>query len=58
MRDLSKFTASTVMYALQTHPFVIIGGLLQENPFYVDPEQLLAELRARRLAGERVGLAR
>jgi hypothetical protein len=55
--DLSKFSASTVMYALQTHPLVIIGGLLQENPFYVDPDQLLAELRERRLSGERVELA-
>jgi MEDS: MEthanogen/methylotroph, DcmR Sensory domain len=52
--DLSKFNASTVMYALQTHPLVIIGGLLQENPFYVDPDELLAELRERRLSGERV----
>jgi hypothetical protein len=43
--DLSKFGASTVMYALRTHPVVIIGGLLEENPFYVDPDQLLLELR-------------
>jgi hypothetical protein len=43
--DLTKFGASTVMYALRTHPVVIIGGLLQENPFYVDPEQLLLELQ-------------
>jgi hypothetical protein len=43
--DLSKFGAATVMYALRTHPLVIIGGLLQENPFYVEPEQLLEELR-------------
>ncbi len=43
--DLSKFGASTVIYALRTHPLVIIGGLLQENPFYVDPDQLLLELR-------------
>ena len=55
--DLSKFGASTVMYALRTHPLVIIGGLLQENPFYVDPDQLLAELRVRRLSGERAELA-
>jgi DcmR-like sensory protein len=45
--DLSKFGASTVVYALRTHPVVIIGGLLQENPFYVDPDQLLLELRER-----------
>src|SRR5918996_2060173 len=35
--DLSKFPASTVMFALRTHPVVIIGGVMQENPFYVDP---------------------
>ncbi len=46
--DLSKFGASTVIYALRTHPVVIIGGLLQENPFYVDPDELLRELREQR----------
>jgi hypothetical protein len=42
--DLSKFDASTVIYALRTHPVVIIGELVQENPFYVEPDQLLLEL--------------
>jgi hypothetical protein len=46
--DLSKFGARTVVYALRTHPAVIIGGLLQQNPFYVDPGQLLVELREQR----------
>jgi hypothetical protein len=53
--DLSKFGGSTVMLALRTHPAVIIGGLLHENPFYVDPEQLLLELREQR--GASVGAA-
>ena len=35
--DLSKFGASVVMDALRTHPLVIVGGLLQENPFFVPP---------------------
>ena len=48
--DLTKFGASAVMDALRTHPVVIIGGLLQENPFYVSPDQLLSEIRQRRLA--------
>ena len=26
---------------------VIIGGILQENPFFVPPDEFLAELRAR-----------
>jgi hypothetical protein len=55
--DLSKFGASTVMYALRTHPVVIIGGLLQENPFFVPPDQFLDELRERRSAGENAGIA-
>jgi hypothetical protein len=49
--DLSKFGASSVMYALRTHPVVIMGGLLHENPFYVDPDQLLRELREQQSHG-------
>jgi hypothetical protein len=48
--DLAKFGASAVIYALRTHPVVIIGGLLQENPFFVPPDQLLLEIRERRSA--------
>jgi hypothetical protein len=48
--DLTKFGASAAMDALRTHPFVIIGGLVQENPFYVSPDQLLSEIRERRSA--------
>jgi hypothetical protein len=48
--DLTKFGASVVMDALRTHPLVIIGGLLQENPFFVSPDQLLLEIRGRRSA--------
>lgn len=36
------------MDILRTHPMAIIGGTLQENPFYVPPDQFLNELRARR----------
>jgi hypothetical protein len=48
--DLTKFGASAVLDALRTHPVVIIGGLLQENPFYVAPDQLLSEIRERQSA--------
>jgi len=50
--DLSKFGASLVMDALRTHPVVIIGGLLQENPFFVPPDQFLLEMREQRSARE------
>ena len=46
--DLSKFGAGAVIYALRTHPVVIIGGLMQENPFYVDPDLFLREIREQR----------
>lgn len=36
------------MDIMRTHPMVIIGGLLQENPFFVPPDEMLAELRGRR----------
>jgi hypothetical protein len=46
--DLSKFSASVVMDIMRTHPVVIIGEVLQENPFFVPPDQFLLEIRERR----------
>jgi hypothetical protein len=45
--DLTRFGAEVVMDIMRTHPMVIIGGILQENPFYVPPDEMLGELRAR-----------
>jgi hypothetical protein len=36
------------MDILRTHPMVIVGGTLQENPLYVRPEELLRELTERK----------
>ncbi|MBD8654386.1 MEDS domain-containing protein [Oxalobacteraceae sp. CFBP 13730] len=49
--DLTHFSADVVIDILRTHPMVIIGGILQENPFFVPPAAMLKELDARRLAG-------
>jgi hypothetical protein len=46
----SKFGAAVAMDIMRTHPLVIIGGLLRENPFFVPPEQFLDEMRGRRSA--------
>jgi hypothetical protein len=46
--DSSKFGASVALDIMRTHPLVIIGGLLRENPFFVPPEQFLDEMRERR----------
>jgi hypothetical protein len=46
--DLSRLRASVVIDIMRTHPVVIIGGVLQENPYYVPPDQFLLEIRERR----------
>jgi MEDS: MEthanogen/methylotroph, DcmR Sensory domain len=45
---LGKFGGETVIDIMRTHPMIIIGGILQHNPFYVPPEEFLRELRERR----------
>ncbi|HEY1601023.1 MAG TPA: MEDS domain-containing protein [Pirellulales bacterium] len=46
--DLAKFGGDTVIDIMRTHPMVIVGGILQHNPFYVPPEEFLRERRERR----------
>jgi len=45
---LSKFGGDTVIDIMRTHPMIIIGGILQRNPFFVPPEEFLREVRGRR----------
>ena len=33
---------------MRTHPMIIVGGILHENPFFVPPDEFLGELRERR----------
>jgi len=49
--DLAKFGGDTVIDIMRTHPMVIIGGILQSNPFYVPPEEFLQEVRQRKSSG-------
>jgi len=32
---------------MRTHPMIIIGGVVQENPFFVPPDEFLQELPQR-----------
>jgi hypothetical protein len=48
--DIAKLSGSMMMDLLRTHPLTLIGGVVQENPFYTPPEEMLRELRSRRLA--------
>ncbi|HEX6105109.1 MAG TPA: MEDS domain-containing protein [Gemmatimonadales bacterium] len=49
--DLARFSGDVVIDMIRTHPMIIIGGILQENPFYVPPETFLRDYRRRRNEG-------
>jgi hypothetical protein len=38
--DLEKFRGDVIIPALKVHPKVFFGGMLLENPYYVDPDEL------------------
>lgn len=48
--DVAKLSGAMMMDLLRTHPLTLIGGAVQENPFFTPPEEMLRELRARRQA--------
>ena len=55
---LGKFGGDTVIDIMRTHPMVIIGGILQQNPFFVPPEEFLREIRDAASRAEYVTLDR
>jgi hypothetical protein len=48
--DLNRFSGRTVMDVLSTHPLVLMGNKIYENPYYVDPRDFIRSL-ARRGSG-------
>lgn len=45
---LSKLSGDAAIDILRTHPLVIIGSLLQQNPFFTRPQDFLPEYRKRK----------
>ena len=45
--DYAKFDGAFIVDVLRTHPMVLIGGMLQENPFFVPPSEFLEERATR-----------
>jgi len=41
--NVNKFSGAQIVQVLQTHPYVITGGKLLENSFYVDPDKWLKQ---------------
>lgn len=46
--DVSKFGGRVLLDILVTHPKVILGGKIVENPYYLPPKEFLASYRKRR----------
>lgn len=41
--DARTFDGASIMDVLRVHPYVVVQGFLVENPFFLDPQQLLEE---------------
>lgn len=54
---LDQFRGDEVIDIMRTHPMVIIGGILQQNPFYIPPDKFLQEFRQRRAVRSHRGTA-
>ncbi|MGI4813448.1 MAG: MEDS domain-containing protein [Janthinobacterium lividum] len=46
--DTAKLSGSMVMDLLRTHPLTLINGVVQENPFFTPPAEMLQELKSRK----------
>jgi len=41
--NITKFSGKTIMNVLQTHPYTITGGVIIQNPYYIDPDEWLKQ---------------
>jgi hypothetical protein len=45
--DLRKHSGDFIIDVMRTHPMIIMGGMLHNNPFFVPPDEFLRELESR-----------
>jgi hypothetical protein len=43
MYNVSKFSGSMIMNVLRTHPYTINGGIITQNPYFINPDKWLKE---------------
>jgi hypothetical protein len=43
--DLERFGGGMLVDLLSTHPKLLLGGIIMENPYYLSPDEFLAERR-------------
>lgn len=48
--DVRRLSGSMMMDLLRAHPLTVMNGVLHENPFYTPAEEMLRELRDRRIS--------
>lgn len=53
--DLSSESGAFIVDVMRTHPMIIIGGTLYENPFYIAPDEFLRQRRERTPRNHRRG---
>ncbi len=46
--DMAKLSGAMVMDLLRTHPLTLINGVVQENPFFTPPSEMVKEIKARK----------
>lgn len=49
--DLNRFSGRTVMDILSTHPLVVMGNKIYENPYFVDPQDFIRSIARRGSSG-------
>jgi hypothetical protein len=42
MYELGRFDGDTLVDVLKVHPKVLLGGMLIDNPYYIEPDEFLA----------------
>ena len=45
--DLTRFNGVDILDIMRIHPTAIVGGVVQQNPFNIGPEQMMRELHER-----------
>ena len=40
--DIEQFSGEQILDVLRTHPKVLLGGMVFDNPYYVEPDEFLA----------------
>jgi hypothetical protein len=43
--DLDRFSGRVFLTIMRTHPIVLLNGTVLENPYYIDPDEFLADRR-------------